>query len=130
MKRFIVLAIVIGVATILLSWAATLENETVYVFPEAEAEKTGKKVELVKELIPICACESAQGTGKPQQYNVITGEVLRGVINPNDIGMCQISLTWHKEEAEKMGTLEDILEESRYKKDTSGRWFSTKTCCK
>jgi len=27
------------------------------------------------------------------------------------------------EEAEKMGTLEDILEESKYKKDASGRWL-------
>ena len=27
------------------------------------------------------------------------------------------------EEAEKMGTLEDILEESNYKKDASGRWL-------
>ena len=30
------------------------------------------------------------------------------------------------EEAEKMGTLEDILEESRYKKDTKGRWLPPK----
>jgi len=30
------------------------------------------------------------------------------------------------EEAEKMRTLEDILEESRYKKDDSGRWFPPK----
>lgn len=30
------------------------------------------------------------------------------------------------EEAEKMGTLEDILEESRYKKDASGRWIPPK----
>lgn len=30
------------------------------------------------------------------------------------------------EEAEKMGTLEDILEESKYKKDTSGRWIPPK----
>jgi len=27
------------------------------------------------------------------------------------------------EEAEKMGTLEDILEEANYKKDTSGKWL-------
>ena len=27
------------------------------------------------------------------------------------------------EEAEKMGTLEDILDESRYKKDANGRWL-------
>lgn len=30
------------------------------------------------------------------------------------------------EEAEKMGTLEDILDESRYKKDASGRWIPPK----
>lgn len=30
------------------------------------------------------------------------------------------------EESEKMGTLEDILEESRYKKDASGRWLPPK----
>lgn len=30
------------------------------------------------------------------------------------------------EEAEKMGTLKDILEESRYKKDPSGRWLPPK----
>ena len=30
------------------------------------------------------------------------------------------------EEAEKMGTLEDILEESKYSKDTSGRWLPPK----
>lgn len=30
------------------------------------------------------------------------------------------------EEAEKMGTIEDILEESRYKKDAGGRWLPPK----
>ncbi|MEW6201770.1 MAG: type II toxin-antitoxin system HicB family antitoxin [bacterium] len=30
------------------------------------------------------------------------------------------------EEAEKMGTLEDILEESKYRKDTNGRWLPPK----
>ncbi len=30
------------------------------------------------------------------------------------------------EEAERMGTLEDILEESKYKKDASGRWLPPK----
>lgn len=30
------------------------------------------------------------------------------------------------EEAEKMGTLEDILEESKYKKDANGRWLPPK----
>jgi len=30
------------------------------------------------------------------------------------------------EESEKIGTLEDILEESGYKKDANGRWFPPK----
>ncbi len=30
------------------------------------------------------------------------------------------------EEAEKMGTIEDILEESRYRKDENGRWLPPK----
>jgi predicted RNase H-like HicB family nuclease len=30
------------------------------------------------------------------------------------------------EEAERMGTLEDILDESRYKKDPTGRWTPPK----
>ncbi len=30
------------------------------------------------------------------------------------------------EEAEKMGTIEDILEESRYRKDVNGRWLPPK----
>lgn len=30
------------------------------------------------------------------------------------------------EEAEKMGTLEDILEESHYKKDNAGKWLPPK----
>lgn len=30
------------------------------------------------------------------------------------------------EEAKKMGTLENILEESNYKKDTSGKWIPPK----
>lgn len=30
------------------------------------------------------------------------------------------------EEAEKMGTIEEILEEARYKKDASGRWIPPK----
>ena len=30
------------------------------------------------------------------------------------------------EEAEKMGTIEEILDEARYKKDASGRWIPPK----
>jgi len=40
--------------------------------------------------------------------------------------MLQTAVRLFLEEAEKMGTLEDILEESRYKKDTKGRWLPPK----
>ncbi|MEF9476108.1 MAG: type II toxin-antitoxin system HicB family antitoxin [Candidatus Mariimomonas ferrooxydans] len=36
--------------------------------------------------------------------------------------MLMTAVSLFLEESEKMGTLEDILEESRYKKDNSGRW--------
>lgn len=58
---------------------------------------------LYPTLKKICTCESGQGTGEPQQFNIKTGEVLRGEINPLDTGMCQINLKYHQASAEKMG---------------------------
>lgn len=46
---------------------------------------------LNQALVPICTCESGQGSGKPQQYDLVTGGVLHGKQNYNDIGMCQIN---------------------------------------
>lgn len=40
--------------------------------------------------------------------------------------MLKTAVRFFLEESEKMGTLEDILEESRYKKDNSGRWLPPK----
>ncbi|MBI5025716.1 MAG: type II toxin-antitoxin system HicB family antitoxin [Nitrospirae bacterium] len=37
--------------------------------------------------------------------------------------MLKIAVKLFIEEAEKMGTLEDILEEANYKKDASGKWL-------
>jgi len=37
--------------------------------------------------------------------------------------MLKIAIRLFIEETEKMGTLEDILEESRFKKDANGRWL-------
>ena len=41
-------------------------------------------------------------------------------------GMLKTAVRLFIEEAENMGTLEDILEESRYKKDENGRWLLPK----
>lgn len=56
-------------------------------------------IELLPPLIPICACESAgRPDAIPQHYDT-EGNVLRGIINPRDIGMCQISQTYWGEVA-------------------------------
>lgn len=47
---------------------------------------------LNKALVRVCTCESGQGTGKPQQFDINTGGVLHGKQNHNDIGMCQINV--------------------------------------
>lgn len=41
-------------------------------------------------------------------------------------GMLKTAVRLFLEEADKMETLEDILEESGYRKDSSGRWISPK----
>ncbi len=40
--------------------------------------------------------------------------------------MLKTAIKLFLEEAEKMGTLEDILEEANYKKDTNGKWLPPK----
>ena len=40
--------------------------------------------------------------------------------------MLKIAIRLFLEETEKMGTLEGILEETNYKKDTSGKWLPPK----
>lgn len=40
--------------------------------------------------------------------------------------MLKTAIRLFLEETEKMGTLEDILEETNYKKDTSGKWLPPK----
>lgn len=106
MKRFIVWA-GIGIIVILLSWAMTLENESVYYFPEVKSEEVKKeevkKIELLKELVPICACESTGNKNKKPVHVDRKGNVLLGVINPADTGLCQINVKIHKKDIEKMG---------------------------
>ena len=55
------------------------------------------------DLKKICTCESGQGTGEPQHLNINTGEVLRGEVNPDDIGACQINLYWNNTYATQLG---------------------------
>lgn len=61
------------------------------------------KIELLPELVPICACESTgDRNGTPTHYDA-NGNVLRGRVNPDDVGMCQINLYHHQKTAESLG---------------------------
>ena len=95
-----------------------------------------KKVELVKELKPICACESTGNKIKePTQYNK-DGSVLRGKLNKDDIGMCQINLKFHNKKAKEMGL--DLFKEQDnikyanwlYSKEGSTPWNWSRNCWK
>lgn len=55
------------------------------------------------ELMRICSCESTGKPGNVPRHFDPSGEVLRGKINQNDVGMCQINLTYHEAEATRLG---------------------------
>ena len=94
------------------------------------------KVELRKELIPICACESTGDKNKEPTHYDKDGNVLLGKINPKDTGICQINLTAHKKQADKMGL--DLFKESDniiyanwlYAKEGSKPWNWSRNCWK
>lgn len=55
------------------------------------------------ELHEICACESTGSRyGIPRQFNA-DGTVLRGEINPQDVGMCQINEKYHLADSIALG---------------------------
>lgn len=103
--------------------------------PKVEIKTIAIKPVLRKELVPICSCESKQGKkGKPTHFEKDGKTVLRGKINPLDIGMCQINLRWHGEAAKKKG-LDLFKEEDNityanhlYAKQGSQPWNWSKAC--
>lgn len=63
---------------------------------------------LSPELIPVCACESVGDPTKEPSHFDAQGNVLRGRVNPSDIGMCQLNLV-HEPEAKRLGL--DLFDE-------------------
>lgn len=64
-------------------------------YDEIKAEQP--KIELYPELRAICGCESGL-----RQFNK-NGEVLRGKVNPQDIGTCQLNENYWLKEAKELG---------------------------
>ena len=86
------LLVVLGLATTVSAAPQTIE----YV----------KEPETIVELHPalkrVCACESV-GNPDREPVHSINGEVIRGKINPQDIGICQINLYYHEAAAMSQG---------------------------
>ncbi len=135
MRQRIVISIVVAVIFGALAWAMTLENETVFIYPEVKSEVVKiKKIELVKQLVPICACESTGNKNKTPTHFDSKGNVLLGKINPNDTGLCQINVKIHKKDIAKLGL--DVFKESDniifanwlYARDGLKPWAWSKAC--
>lgn len=73
-----------------------------FVPPEPVVE-VKEEIVLPAELKRVCSCESTGNpNNEPIQFNE-DGSVLRGRINPDDVGMCQINLYHHGERALELG---------------------------
>lgn len=88
---------------------------------------TQNEVRLIPALEAICVCESGK------QFHP-DGSVVRGRVNPLDIGMCQINQKYHGEASEALGF--DIFTEvgnikysnHLYKQQGAQPWFWSKPC--
>jgi len=82
----------------------TYEREPKSTEDEATGITDTQIVTLRPELVPICSCESMQGkNGTPTHYEADGVTVLRGRVNQNDIGICQINLDYHEKAAISAG---------------------------
>lgn len=89
---------------------------------------------LYPTLKRICSCESTgRPDNEPRQFDS-DGNVLRGIINPLDTGMCQINLKYHEATAIRMGLdLETAYGNASYANwlfDTQGAtpWEWSRSC--
>ena len=126
------LIFIIGLAT-LIFWLL-IPSSASYYTQEAEAREKSTE-EIVREyfndipiLIDVAFCESSF-----RQFDN-GGNVLRGMINPEDIGILQINEYWHLEDSKAMGwdiyTLEGNLAYARYLYSIQGLgpWGWSKDC--
>ncbi len=86
------------------------------------------------DLMRICSCESTGGPDNMPRHFDQFGEVLRGKVNHNDIGMCQINLTYHEAEATRIGL--DLFDQDQnfeyavrlYESQGSQPWSWSQSC--
>lgn len=102
-------------------------NSSVYRSPSPTLSASSSEP-LSGELRRICECESGLS-----QFDE-SGNVLRGRLNPQDVGICQINLSYHQAAAESLGF--DLFTEAGnigyakwlYARAGSQPWIWSKAC--
>lgn len=80
-----------------------IATSTAEVAPAASQEPEEPALTPDATLAAICGCESmGDPRATPRQFDA-TGAVLRGRVNPLDVGMCQINEGYHLEAATALG---------------------------
>ena len=116
-------------------YATVYETESKELVLVNKIEVVQDKVVLVDSTLErICGCESRGNPNvEPRQFNS-DGTVLRGVVNSQDIGMCQINLQYHGESAEMLGydlfTEEGNISYANHLYSTQGSqpWYLSEHC--
>ena len=94
---------------------------------------TEEKVRTYFEDIPIMA-EVAKCESRFKHINPSTGSVIRGIVNPMDVGVMQINEYYHSSTATKLGleleNIEDNLAYARYlyEKEGTRPWNASRAC--
>jgi len=87
-----------------------------------------------QELKRICSCESAGSPNVEPTHYKSDGSVLTGIINPRDIGICQINLDYHEKAAVDKGLdlfkERDNIKYAHYLYETEGNrpWTWSSSC--
>ena len=115
----------------------TIEIQETGLIDKNNQTKTQKTVEMeVRKYfkdIPILA-EVARCESHFTHINPATGNVIRGKINPNDVGVMQINEHYHNKTAEKMGldlkNFDDNMAYARYlyKREGTRPWKASSAC--
>lgn len=96
--------------------------------PISEREYIEQELKDYPALKEICRCESGL------RHTNDKGNLIVGIINPNDRGVCQINYPSHKEKLTEMkldpDKLEDNLKFAKYLYDTEGKipWRCSQSC--
>ncbi len=133
---------IVTIPNVAIELNANLQTQTVEAHELSMVEQNGqpktqkaveREVRKYFKDIPILA-EVARCESHFTHINPTTGNVIRGKVNSNDVGVMQINEYYHNETAESMGlnltNFDDNMAYARYlyKREGTRPWNASKTC--